>query len=130
MSICRTYACCWKGCQAVIHLHHDTEQKLRKSHEDFYCPAGHAQAFVGATKEEEKIAQLERSVDRWQELWGEMADSRDEWKLAVKQCPFECGFRVVRKSKLENVRFALANHLIEEHGAAALYALDLTRSKA
>lgn len=126
---CRQFACAQSGCQNTIHLHHDVEQKLRRTHETFYCPAGHSNYFAGTSDDQKTIERLERSVDRWQELWEEMADSRDEWKLAAKQCPFECGFRVIRKSKLANVRFALANHLIEEHGAAALYTLDLMRAE-
>jgi hypothetical protein len=34
-----TLTCCHEGCYAVITLHPDDEQRLRRTHEWFYCPA-------------------------------------------------------------------------------------------
>lgn len=117
MNDCRTYACANKGCQSVIHLHHDVEEKLRRTHETFYCPAGHSNYFPGATDEEKKITALERLRDRFRELWHEAVDEREDWKLLAKCCPFECGFRVLRVWKPESITVRMQQHLIEAHGA-------------
>ena len=124
MSICRAFACATEGCQSTIHLHHEVEEKLRRTHETFYCPAGHHNYFAGETDEQREISRLKRSVDRWQDLYDEMLDERDEWKLFAKQCPLDCGYRVVRKSKRENIHLALAFHLVEVHGAEYLARVD------
>lgn len=101
-------------------MHHDVEERVRRTHETFYCPAGHSNYFPGKTEESvlrDKLRNAERLRDRWRELRDEAVEERDEWKLQAKSCPFECGFRVLRKSKPENIAASLAFHLIEEHGA-------------
>jgi hypothetical protein len=115
---CRTFACANQGCQATIHLHHDIEAKLRRTHETFYCPAGHHNYFPGKTDAEKKLADAERRAARFLELWHDAVDDREDWKLRARTCPFGCGFRVLRKRIPENIEAALAFHLIEEHGAA------------
>jgi hypothetical protein len=117
VSDCRAFTCASKGCQGTIHLHHDVEAKLRRTHETFYCPAGHSNYFPGKTDEQKRIDSLERTRDRFRDLWEDALDERDEWKLRAKSCPFDCGYRVLRKSKPENIQYALAMHLVDEHGA-------------
>lgn len=60
----RTYTCCREGCAHVICFTPEVEQRLRKTHEFWTCPAGHKQHFAGKTPEEERIDQLEREVAR------------------------------------------------------------------
>lgn len=117
MSQCRAFACATKGCQATIHLHHDIEARLRRTHESFYCPAGHENYFPGKTDEEKKVEQIERSRDRFREMWHEALDRVEDFKIDVRTCPFECGYRVKRKQLPESIRWALQLHLMEEHGA-------------
>lgn len=124
MSECRAFACAEKGCQATIHLHHDIETRLLRTHETFYCPAGHSNYFPGKTTEEKRIEELthkqeilERRWQDWRDRWEQVADERDEWRLIASSCPFECGYRVLRKRKPENIAATLAMHLVEEHGA-------------
>lgn len=100
MSACRTFTCATQGCQSTIHLHHDIEAKLRRTHETFYCPAGHSNYFA-----------------RFREMWHEALESREDWKIRAKTCPFGCGFRVLHKRLPESIEAALAFHLVEEHGA-------------
>lgn len=117
MSDCVAIACAERGCQATIHLHRDIERRVRKSHETFYCPAGHSNYFPGKTDEEKRVARLEGTVARFQEIFQGALEDRDDWKLRAKCCPFGCGFRVLRKSTPESIDASLMFHLIEEHGA-------------
>jgi hypothetical protein len=130
MNDCSTFACATKGCQSVIHLHHDVEEKLRETHETFYCPAGHFNYFPGKTDEQRKLEQAESLRDRFRERWHEALEEREEWKLQAKRCPFGCGFRVLRKSKPESVELALSLHLVEEHGAEFPAEVDRTAVEA
>lgn len=116
-SHCVAIACAERGCQATIHLHHDVEARVRRTHETFYCPAGHSNYFPGKTDHEKKVASLEQRVARFRELREEALEERDDWKLRAKCCPFGCGFRVLRKYKPESIEAALMSHLIDEHGA-------------
>lgn len=125
MTDCATFACATRGCQATIHLHHDVEARLRRTHETFYCPAGHHNYFAGKTDAEKKIAQLEQRAQRFRELWEDACEDRDDWKLQAKACPLGCGYRVLRKSKPENIAATLAFHLIEEHGATMPVAAEI-----
>lgn len=117
MNGCKTYACPTRGCGHVVHLHHDVEQRLRRTHESFYCPAGHALSFKGATNDEKRIRFLEQTIERWRDRWEEQAEAADEWKLQARTCPFGCGYRVLRKRLPEAITAALVLHLVEEHGA-------------
>lgn len=117
MSECRTFACATRGCQSTIHLHHDIEERLRRTHETFYCPAGHHNYFAGKTDEEKRVAGLEQRVERFRELWSEALEEREEWRLRAKCCPFGCGFRVLYKRLPESIEATLILHLVEEHGA-------------
>ena len=124
MSDCSAFACATRGCQATIHLHHDIEERLRRTHETFYCPAGHSNYFPGKTSEQKRLAELEalaarleRQRDMWRDNAEDATEQREEWKLMAKSCPFECGYRVLRKSKPENIAYTLAMHLVEAHGA-------------
>lgn len=121
---CKQIACAYDGCAHTIHMHHDVERRYRRTHESFFCPAGHSQFFPGKTDEEKRIEQLQgridsltRSLDRWQDIWNETQDKLEDARLDLKTCPFECGFRVHRKRATRSVRFALVEHLITAHGA-------------
>lgn len=49
-------------CGMPFAMSRDKKERLRKCHNTFYCPDGHAQSFVGKTEEErlrEKVKELE-----------------------------------------------------------------------
>lgn len=116
MNDCTTYACCVKGCGHTIHLHHDLKERLRRTHETFYCPAGHGQHFSGKTSEEKKVYQLEQRVRRFRDLWEDASAEAQDWKYRAKTCAFDCGFRSRRRLP-EAITADLVMHYVDEHGA-------------
>lgn len=95
----RTLTCCHEGCLAVITLHPDDEAKLRRTHEWFYCPAGHSQRFTGKTEEQKKIDELERQLANLREAFEGVANDRGDLtelahtlKHALQTCPLGCGW--------------------------------------
>lgn len=59
----------------IICLTSTQEEKLRNSHEDFQCPMGHVQGFYGKSKDEKRIAELERQLKFYKDL--------NEYRLTV-----------------------------------------------
>ena len=55
-------ACCYEGCMGLICLTPEQEEKLRRTHETFRCPFGHAQGWYGDTDEEKEIKRLKRII--------------------------------------------------------------------
>jgi hypothetical protein len=55
--------CC--ACGMVFALPHTIQLRLKKSHDTFYCPAGHGQHYIGETDEE----RLAKEVERYKRLW-------------------------------------------------------------
>lgn len=127
----KTLTCCHKGCFATITLHPDDERRLRKTHEWFYCPAGHQQHFSGKTDEEKQIAQLKREVEMWRddhrELTEDLQAEHDRIRVlarAMQVCPLGCGWQGNRRLSyyggsdlrfLERVGWDLADHLAHKH---------------
>lgn len=117
MNECKAYACAKRGCGHTIHLHHDLEERLRRTGERFYCPAGHSQFFPTKKDDrDQRIARLEHQVANWRERLQEVYEEREEWKLRAKACPFACGFRS-RRRIAESIEADLILHICEEHGA-------------
>lgn len=113
-----TVTCSAETCYATICLDDGLEQRLRATHETFYCPAGHPNYYPKRKpKPDERIVTLERANANLRDLLSTAADRVSDWRWYARQCPFDCGYHVTRKSKPESIRMALAFHLIEEHGA-------------
>jgi hypothetical protein len=62
---------CYK-CHCVFAIPREMNDRLLKTHDTFYCPAGHAQHYLGLTPEQklqreldEKQRQLEREEASW-----------------------------------------------------------------
>ena len=73
MSEHRTFTCCHEGCGQVICFDPGVEERLRRTHEWWYCPAGHSQHFSGKTEQEKTIERLRR-----QHAWAE--ERADMWR--------------------------------------------------
>ena len=88
--------CC--NCGAPIMLHASHEEKLRASHDSFYCPAGHSNYFPGKTKVEKErddlkrqLARSEQMLDDWRDRWESVYSTRSTLATAVQVCPLGCG---------------------------------------
>jgi len=60
------YLCCYQECDAIVYLPAGTVEKMRRTHEWWYCYRGHRQHFSGQSKEEElkkKLADMTRFRD-------------------------------------------------------------------
>lgn len=125
-------SCCAKGCYAVITLHPDDDRRLRKTHETFYCPAGHAQSYTGKTDEEKRIEELEKQNGWLHDELGDAYEARNELREAlvrgVQVCPFGCGWHGTRQLRwamdeealgrfYDRVYTDLSYHLEIVHGA-------------
>jgi hypothetical protein len=96
------------------------QRERRQDHGYWHCPNGHSLHYPEKTEEEKQIEKLEKRVGFWQSRVAELAAEREELRQARRVCPFECGYSVLRKSKAENIRAALADHLQEVHEAIVL----------
>ena len=118
-------SCASKGCFAIITMHPDDEARLRRSHETFYCPAGHSNYYPGKTPE-----QKEREGERWRERWEETMEAGQLLATGVRTCPLGCGWTATRKSRglwqgdqeavsryIDRAGRDLAEHLLTEHNA-------------
>lgn len=127
-----THSCATPGCFAIITMHPAEEVRLRRSHETFYCPAGHSNYFAGKTEHEKRIAQLERQLERHrrEDLESSVKQRRIAERLlnAYKHCPFDCGWSSRRRpdwnrtesgyaALAQRIRQDLVDHLVEAHGA-------------
>lgn len=66
----------------------EVEQRLRRTHETFYCPFGHGQSFTGENETEKlkrRVAMLEGRAARWEQMWREVSET-------FGTCPL-CGWR-------------------------------------
>lgn len=71
LSITLTHIACCR-CGIVFGIEQSRIDRLRETHEDFYCPSGHVQGFYGPNEKERKIAALERETKA-------LITSRDFW---------------------------------------------------
>ncbi|HEY4307723.1 MAG TPA: hypothetical protein VGM82_24825 [Gemmatimonadaceae bacterium] len=69
------------ACGVVFGIERTRYDQLLQSHENFYCPNGHARHFVAQTDSEKRIAQLERSekaLKTSKDFWEQQARSGRE----------------------------------------------------
>jgi hypothetical protein len=66
-----THVSCYK-CGVVFGVESTHHERLLKTHDWFYCPNGHHQAYFGKTKDEQRIADLEREAKA-------LKSSKDYW---------------------------------------------------
>jgi hypothetical protein len=128
-------ACAERGCHATITVHEQEHARLRRTHETFYCPAGHSNYYSRPrkTEKDEKIASLERQRDSLREdlhdAWGKGARLVEALTHDAQTCPIPtCAWRGRRRLPwaasdaqltryFDRVWFDLAEHLYREHGA-------------
>lgn len=67
---------CYK-CGLIFGIESSRNETLTKSHESFWCPNGHSQAYLGKTAEQKRIEELERETR-------ELKSSRDFWNDQAK----------------------------------------------
>lgn len=114
------------GCFAIVTLHPDDEERLRRTHESFYCPAGHSMSFQGKTADEKRIAELERVVRNNSHRSSQQHEIRERLVDSLKDCPLGCGWRARRHTQdqtpwgyaamVQRVRGDIVEHLCSEHG--------------
>lgn len=109
------YACPTQGCHAIVCLLPELEERLRKTHETFYCPAGHTMSFTGRTPDQKKIDQLEAQVEKWRANWREQWDRAEEIRVRLRACPLCAVTFRSRSSLVRHLRDDIANG---GHGAA------------
>jgi hypothetical protein len=130
-----TVNCARKGCYAIITMHPDDEARLRRTHESFYCPAGHGSHFPGKTPEQKEIDELqrrvevtERCVDEWRERWESQHAAAAALTHGAQVCPLGCGWTTRRRLPwnpsvsdvdrfLDRVGSDLVEHLLADHNA-------------
>lgn len=98
------YDCPKKGCFAVVTLHRQEAARLRETHDDFWCPAGHSMSFQGKTPQEKRIEQLERKLKRAEQMeqmgWDyayAQADGARSLARGAQVCPLGCGWHANRR---------------------------------
>jgi len=113
-------ACPTPGCGHIVCLPPQLEERLRRTHETFFCPAGHKMWFHGKSD-------LEKSRDSWrrqaQDAWNRIRGLHqllDSAREGSRHCPLECGYRVARVWTQEAIRERMAGHLVDVHGAAVI----------
>lgn len=129
--------CASEGCYAIITMHPADEERLRRTHESFYCPAGHGNHFPGKTveqKEREELkrraAQLDRLLDGAHDRMHRMHEGAVFLANATRACPLGCGWSTSRRPTglwdgdeeaigryLDRIGGDLAEHLLREHNA-------------
>lgn len=130
-------ACCTRGCFAIVTLHPSDEARLRRTHEVFYCPAGHPLHFAAKTDAEKEREQLERRVAsadareaRLSRRWTEALEAGEFLAAGARVCPLGCGWTARRQARglwtgdtealgryLDRVGGDVAEHLLHEHNA-------------
>lgn len=107
-----TINCATKGCFAIITLHPQEEDRLRRTHETFYCPAGHSNYFAGKTKTEKRVEQLEREITAANEVRDRLIAQRDvcndlvgDLRHGMQVCPLGCGWETTRRLSLWTLIF-------------------------
>jgi hypothetical protein len=130
-----TINCATEGCYAIITLHPDDERRLRRTHEPFYCPAGHGNHFAGKAQSEkerdelrQRIDLLKRCLEEWRERWEGERKTSVLLTHGVQVCPLGCGWVARRRLPwrpeerevarfLDRVWLDLTEHLLREHNA-------------
>jgi hypothetical protein len=129
-----TIACYKPGCYAKINLSPKDYAQLKRTGEDFWCPAGHRQHFTGKTEDQKEIDWLRRKVRNLEaevdEIWADQCEAQRQRDTAVdliRRCPICAAtpgrhVRIYRvpgrfEDDLANVRDWMAEHIRTEHGA-------------
>lgn len=129
-------SCPRKGCYGIVTVHPQEDERLRRTGESFYCPAGHSMSFTpGPTKDQKRIQELERAVanwrsrtDEWRDTWEEERGLRQQLAHSLQVCPLGCGWHGRRRLPwqpdeeavgrfLDRVGQDLTEHLLREHNA-------------
>lgn len=120
-----TINCAREKCYAVITVHEQEEDRLRKTGETFFCPAGHSNYFPKTPSAEERELRGVRSK------LSQMRNVAWAFFVGVKTCPLGCGYQSRRFIQgdidqwrgydvhryLDRVGGDMAQHLQREHGA-------------
>jgi len=105
------------GCGAEFGVEARRLEELRETGETFYCPNGHSRRYtVGPTKDQKRIAELERSLRSAWERAGHWQQAHREAVSMFRRCPL-CLEVVTRARDEERIAARIAEHLIAEHGA-------------
>lgn len=133
--------CAREGCYATICLDAKGEQRLRETHETFYCPAGHKNYFPGKTDEQKRIDRLERKLRESVSTIGRFHGQRETLIGVLRQCPIcaatpwramPIGRNGNRRWSFEDdiarVRAWMAAHLVEAHGASLTADVGVTHA--
>jgi hypothetical protein len=111
--------CYRQGCGHLICMSQATNARLRRTHETFYCPAGHGQAYHGQTEQEKELEDLRRRASRHQEQtrdWvryvHKLQDEGTRLRRVTRTCPL-CD------EVMPRTRARLYRHLTEVHAANA-----------
>jgi hypothetical protein len=123
--------CATHGCGQFICTTSEHEERLRRTHEVFYCPAGHHNYFAAGKADQGPRSAAREPAAIAQSLWRH--PRRDAGREAAarharKVCPFECGYVARRKRTTGSIRIALQDHLSEQHGAVPLEVGDAVAS--
>lgn len=111
-------ACATMGCHGRVCLNEDVERRARRTHETFYCSAGHPNYFAKKTDQEVRIEQLERQRDHFQE-------TMREWMDEARRCPWPGCRRHVYSH-----RGAMIDHMQRVHGMPSTKAFKAERESA
>ncbi len=68
--------CAHSGCANVINLADQQEQRLRDTHETFYCVMGHSNVFRGKT-DSQRVKELEATIQAKDEQYNRATEWRD-----------------------------------------------------
>lgn len=98
-----------------------------RDHGRFYCPNGHAQHYLGKTKQEKEIEALEAQVRQLDRFSDELFAQREELIGALKECPIPgCSYRSRKQIPrdahhagrgVERVKRDLLEHLVGDHAS-------------
>lgn len=112
--------CCVAGCgHSPFPMAADFERRARRTHEWWYCPAGHSQHWSGQTREERRIAELEGRVEV---LRAENSEYWERVKEAARRCPWPgCDFKATSGDEWD--RRPLQSHMRSIHGMPSLAAI-------
>lgn len=126
--------CATRGCAAVITVHPGEEERLRRTGESFYCPAGHMTYFPLKRKDTEadklrrEVTMLKKNMDHWRGRWEASQETRKGLIAGLSTCPLGCGYQSTRRLPwmpgeddlhrfMDRVGGDMAAHLLSEHNA-------------
>lgn len=115
------HACATEGCAAKCCLDDKHEERARRTHETFYCAAGHANYFAGGSKSDKLVKELRaevRVLSNRSEFWRERFEM---FYRESRQCPWpSCRAKPV--PHVYSYREALIKHMERVHGMPTMTA--------